>query len=58
MNKKPKHCKGCALLSSFENHRNLTEAQKKNNNWCCAKGQPAVKAEAYCKVHNLKKVYI
>ena len=55
MNKKPKHCKGCVLLSSFDNPRTLTEAQKRHNNWCCAKGQPAEKATAYCVTHNLKK---
>ena len=56
MNKKPQHCKGCVLLSAHTNPKVLTEAQKKAHNWCCAKGQPAYKAEAFCKVHSMKKV--
>jgi hypothetical protein len=54
--KKPDHCKGCLLLSAHKNKNNLTEAQKKTDNWCCAKGQPAVKSVAYCKIHKLKKM--
>ncbi len=55
MNKLPDHCRGCLLLSKHKNHRTLTEAQKKCDNWCCVKGQPAYKAVAYCKTHGLRK---
>lgn len=55
MNKLPDYCKDCVLLSKHKNHRTLTEGQKKYDNWCCAKGQPAFKAIAYCRVHNLKR---
>ena len=49
------HCKGCVLFSKHKT-KDLTEAQKKHDNWCCAKGQAAAKSLAYCVTHNLKKV--
>jgi hypothetical protein len=50
----PKHCKGCGLFSAHKNKRGLTEGQKTHDDWCCGKGQKAIKAVAYCKIHNLK----
>lgn len=55
MNKRPDHCKGCLSLVSHKNKKSLTEAQKKYDNWCCTKGQPAEKSTAYCITHNLKR---
>ena len=52
---KPKHCNGCVLFVSHKNKKNLTEAQKRADYWCCAKGQKAEKAVAYCITHSLKK---
>lgn len=56
MSKKPEHCKGCLLFSAHSDKKNLSEGQKKYDNWCCAKGQPAVKSVAYCKIHGLRKI--
>jgi len=52
---KPKHCKGCLSFASHKNKKTLTEAQKRNDNWCCAKGQPAIKSIALCITHGLKR---
>ena len=54
--KKPDHCKGCVLLSSHQHKKNLTPVQQRHDNWCCAKGQPAVKSVALCKTHGLKQL--
>ena len=54
--KRPDHCKGCLSLVSHKNKKSLTEEQKRYDNWCCAKGQPAAKSIALCKTHNMKRV--
>jgi hypothetical protein len=53
---KPKHCKDCLSFAAHKNKKNLTEAQKRHDNWCCAKGQPAIKSIAFCINHNLKRL--
>lgn len=53
---KPKHCKDCLSFVSHKNKKNLTEAQKRYDNWCCAKGRPAIKSIALCITHNMKRV--
>ena len=57
MNKKPDHCRGCLSFHSHKSKKNLTEAQKRSDNWCCAKGQPAYKSLALCITHNLKRTH-
>ena len=53
---KLKYCKDCLLFAAHSNKKHLTEGQKKHDNWCCAKGQPAIKSIAYCKIHALRKL--
>lgn len=52
---KPKYCKDCLSFVSHKNKKTLTEAQKRHDNWCCQKGQPAIKSIALCITHGLKR---
>lgn len=50
---RPNHCKGC---TSFHNagRANPKGGLEKYNAWCCAKGQPAIKAISWCKLTGAK----
>ena len=54
--KKPKHCNGCLSLAEHPNKKNLTDEQKRHDNWCCAQGKPAAKSIGFCITHNLKRI--
>ena len=56
MHKKLDRCKDCLSFVSHKNKKNLTEAQKRYDYWCCAKGKKAIDSIALCIAHDLKRV--
>lgn len=51
---RPQHCKGCTKFHSA-GRRNPPPDLARYNSWCCAKGQPAHKSVAWCKVHGARR---